>query len=310
VHTKRVVFFITTARSGTQWVASKLGEAYPDQVVAEHEPLKYRYEPRKYLRDAGKLRELAHRPDIRAHLDRIHGIVKERTYVEVGFPAFAMAPILREEFGDSLRIVQLTRHPVRVAASIVTHHWFDGTRPDIQRCIVPTPFDAGSALPSYAPRWPQMSAFEKALCYWYEVHAFGVEQEALSPAGTFARFQFEQLLADPETQSRFPAFLGLPPSIDWKQATAQRVDKIQRQTSQQIDWSAAKRHPKIWELASELRYELDQVSEAELAARYACSPIQQLKDDLKRLVRRRLPMLHSTGWLMGGAEGLMLFPML
>jgi hypothetical protein len=306
----RVVFFVTTARSGTQWAAAKLRDAYPELLVVEHEPLKYRYEPRTHIRDIGRLRRLAGRPDIRAHLDHIHDIAGERTYVEVGFPAFAMAPILREEFGDRLRIIQLTRHPVRVAASIVTHHWFDGTRPDIERCIVPTPLDPGSALHDYAGRWNQMSAFEKALCFWYEVHTFGVEQEAMSPPGTFARFQFERILTDPDVQSQFCDVLGLPPAMDWEQAPAERVDKNRHHTSQPIDWSAAEHLPEVRQLASELGYELDEVDQAELAHRYACTPFQQLVDDLKRVVRRRMPTLHSVGVPLAAIESQMLLPFL
>jgi hypothetical protein len=285
-----VVFFITTARSGTQWLTSKLNEAYPNLSVAEHEPLKYRYEPRSHLRDLGKLRELIRRPDVSAHMDRIHRIVEERTYVEVGFPAFAMAPILREEFGDRLRLIQLTRHPVRVAASIVTHHWFDGSRPDIERCIVPTPLDPGSALHGYASRWKQMSAFEKALCFWYEVHAFGVEQEALSPEGTFARFKFEKIVNDHTAQSEFCAVLGLPNDVDWETATVDRVDNVRRRTSKPINWSAARQLTEIRVLASQLGYALNEVSETELAARYSCSPLQQFADDIKRIIRRRLTL--------------------
>jgi hypothetical protein len=306
----KAVFFITTARSGTQWVASKFAEAYPDLLVVEHEPLKYQYEPRKHLRDIGRLRELVDRPDVRAHLNRIHRIIEERTYLEVGFPAFAMSPVLREEFGDRLRLVQLTRHPIRVATSIVTHHWFDGSRPDIQRDIVPTPTDPGSALAKYSSRWPQMSAFEKALCFWLEVHSFGIEQEALSPPGTFARFRFEQLLSDPDAQTRFCSFLELPPRIDWERAPAERIDRNQRHTSHRIDWSTAKRIPEIEQLASHLGYELDEVGEAELAARYVYSPVRELADNIKRVIRRQLSKLQSSiGVLVVGTEWLTHFPL-
>ena len=59
-----VTFFITTARSGTQWTASTLNKVYSDLLLAEHEPLGYRYEPRKTLRDLGKLRALLDREEI------------------------------------------------------------------------------------------------------------------------------------------------------------------------------------------------------------------------------------------------------
>ena len=119
--TGTVTFFITTARSGTQWLTAALREAYGDALVARHEPLGYRYRPKVTLRDPDALRALVRQPEIAAHFATIRTVSAERPYVEVGFPAYALAPALREEFGEALRLVQLTRHPLRVAGSLVSH---------------------------------------------------------------------------------------------------------------------------------------------------------------------------------------------
>ncbi|WP_181164627.1 sulfotransferase domain-containing protein [Amaricoccus solimangrovi] len=278
-----VAFFITTARSGTQWTASTLSRIYPDEVVVEHEPLGYRYAPRRNLRDIERLRELLSDDVIRQHFDRIHETIEHRTYVEVGFPAFALAPLLREEFGDRLRLAQLTRNPVQVAASTVTHDWFkEGERQEIKDLILLAPGEPGAALPHYADRWPGMSGFERGLYYWYQVHGFGLEQEALSPPGTFARFRFEDLMGDPEVQRSLAAFLGLPERDGWEEATKTRVDVHQRRTPQRFDVEAIARHPEIGALAHRLGYDPGGIDGKALDRRYRISRYRLMARELRR----------------------------
>lgn len=123
-------FFITTARSGTQWLAHNLSVHYQNELRAAHEPIGYAYRPKVYLRARERLDELSALPAVRKHLDDIHRVLQTRSYIEVGFPAFAMAPLLVRELGAQLRLVQLVRNPVRIAASLVTHRWYQGTRDD------------------------------------------------------------------------------------------------------------------------------------------------------------------------------------
>jgi len=106
-----VTFFITTARSGTQSLHAALQTVYSDLLVAEHEPIRYAYAPKQCLRDPAALAALRIKPVVRQHLDHIHEVLRHKSYVEVGFPAFATAPLLAEEFGTRLRLVQLVRHP-------------------------------------------------------------------------------------------------------------------------------------------------------------------------------------------------------
>ena len=277
-----VTFFITTARSGTQWVESALNEIYGDLLMAEHEPLRYLYKPRTNLRDLDKLRALRENPRIRAHLERIHEITMTHTYVEVGFPAFALAPLLREEFGDRLRLVQLTRDPVKVAASTVTHNWPD--RQDIIDSILPTPLDPGTKLAKYADVWPRLTGFEKGLFYWYEVHSYGLEQEPASPPGTYLRIQFEKLVKDDQTQGVFCDFLGLPRRPDWAEFTSERVDGYYYRTSEPINWAAIHEYPEIYHLAKTLGYEPEKLDPEVLSARYRQHHLRTLAGRFKRRV--------------------------
>jgi len=272
-----VTFFITTARSGTQWVASTLEKAYPDKLVVAHEPIGYDYNPRHSLRNPDKLREIANKPSVRKHLDEIHRIIEDKSYVEVGFPAFAMAPILREEFGDRLRLVQMTRHPVKVAASVVTHDWFgEDQRKDIAEKIIVKPTDPGAKLKRYASVWKKLSSFERGLYYWYQVHAYGAELEATSRPGTFARFKFEKLISDESEQDRFFGFMGLPPRSEWRESTGERVDKFRSTTAEEIDTTALEAHPEILSFAEELGYNPTRYNAKDLAKRYRRGRVRQL----------------------------------
>ena len=268
------VFFITTARSATQWIASALGEAYADLLDAAHEPMGYRYAPCRTLRDPAALADLGRDPEIRAHFDRIrHTLARGRSYVEVGFPAFALAPLLREAFGADLRLVHLTRHPVRVAASLVTHRWYVGPgREDVRGTVALTPFDPGASLTSYADRWLAMSPFEKGLYYWAEVHAWGLEVEAGSPAGAFARFRAEDLAAEDSAARRaFCAFLDLPERRSWLDAPQRRVDRFRAMTRETLDLRQTAWHPEIVALAERLGYDPIAIESDALRARYVAT---------------------------------------
>jgi hypothetical protein len=268
--TRTVTFFITTARSGTQWLTAALREAFGDALVARHEPLGYRYRPKATLRDPDALREMARQPEVAAHFAAIRKVRAERPYVEVGFPAYALAPVLREEFGEALRLVQLTRHPVRVAGSLVSHGWYQrGRRADLAADVAPVPSDPGVTLPEYAARWPEMTAFEKALYYWFQVHDYAREVAASAPPGQFARFAFERLLDDAGTRAAFAAHLGLDDRPGWRERpTARVVDRYPRRTAEAIEPWRVSAHPEIVALAEALGYRLAEVEARELEQRY------------------------------------------
>jgi hypothetical protein len=150
----------------------------PDLLVVEHEPIKYAYSPKIHLRSPAAVADL--------RLSRLSGnistvSIRQKSYVEVGFPAFAAAPLLVAEFGAHLRLVQFAQHPVRVAASVVAQKWFDpGKRNDIQADVAPAPTDLESVL---AALWRAMGyhdAFRKVAVLWAEVHIYGLEARRVS----------------------------------------------------------------------------------------------------------------------------------
>jgi hypothetical protein len=282
-------FVITTARSGTQWLANMLRDGFPDQLHVEHEPVGYRYRPAANLRDPAAVHGLTDDPVIAAHFRMIEDTLREgRSYVEVGFPAFALHPLLSERFGDRLRIVQLVRHPVRVAASLVTQRWYteDG-RGDVRATVALTPWSCGVLLRDYADRWQSMTAFEKGLFYWYEVHAYGREVARKGTTDDVTLVRFMDLVSDASARSRLLAFLGLSGRGEFPGNPGERVDRFRNSTSEPIDVSLVERHPVIVALAEELGYDMNAVAQQEIDDRHRERAVDRWNRRLGR-IRRRL----------------------
>jgi len=282
----RAIFFITTARSGTQWIHHVLDRLYGDSLVSEHEPIGYDYEPRRSLRNAEALREIRRRPSVDHHMAGIHQVLKTKNYVEVGFPSCAAAPMLIKEFGPKLKLVQLTRHPAKVAASLVTHQWFGRRRPEIASLVTPHPSDLGVGWPQFTNRWDDMSRFERGLYYWGEVHLYGREVEMTYPETPFCRIRFEDLVSDPAQQARLHEFMVDGPMPDWRAVADERIDSYHRKTLHAIKPSTAYRHPEIVTLAQEFGYSFDETPRSLLRERYvASSPRQIFAYGLAKAVR-------------------------
>jgi len=281
---QNATFVITTARSGTQWLCKSLQAIFPDLLVAEHEPIGYACAPKRCLRDPAASAALRAEPVVQQHLNRIHDVLRHKSYIEVGFPAFAAAPLLAAEFGTRLRLVQLVRHPVRVAASIVTHRWFDPSqRDDIKADIALAPTDPGvRLLQHYCEQWPNMSPFEKALFYWAEVHLYGLEVRDELPAVPFLQLTFEDLLADSAARERLAAFLSVPYRPAWNDAPAIRIDEQRRVTMHTINPSEVHKHPEIVALAERFGYDVDDIRERLFRIRYRGSWIRRTRCQLKR----------------------------
>jgi hypothetical protein len=275
-------FFITTARSGTQWVSATLRALYPDLLSVEHEPIKYSYAPRRCLRNPDELTRLSTVPTVRRHLDDVRNTLKSRAYVEAGFPAFAAAPLLLKEFGERLRLVQLVRHPARVAASIVTHRWYEpGARPDIEADVALTPSDRGVCLRQYARQWPTMSPFEKALFFWAEVHLYGLEVERTLSTVPFLRIRFEDLLANRDARASFARFLDLPYRTAFDRAPEASIDQFRKRTMADIELGKITELPEIVGLATGFGYRTGAEREAEFHARYRTSWLTRARRRLR-----------------------------
>src|SRR5436853_619822 len=114
-----VVFFLSSGRCGTQWLAHGLRTLYSD-IDVEHEPIGPLYKPRLYFRRYDDPEATLAVPEVARHVERIERSL--RSYVETGWPSFPVLPLLARRLGSRLRVVPLTRHPVPGALSPLSHH--------------------------------------------------------------------------------------------------------------------------------------------------------------------------------------------
>lgn len=254
-------FVLSTGRCGTQWLATTLREVYGDEIAVRHEPIDDEYRSRERTPDEawadlpGALRE---------HIDRVDAIRADRPYVETGFPCWSSLPHLVDALDGAVQILHLTRPPVPTARSWVRR---DAYRPPLlphetERVLL-APTDPAARLDVGPARWAQMAPFEKALYFWAEVHAFGVDlflDDAQSGVGAdelpsldvpWLRVSTEALF-DGKGLERVRAFLDLPRRdglLDWR---TRRVDDFASGPAGPVDDRLVDAHPYVGVVAERL----------------------------------------------------------
>jgi hypothetical protein len=179
------------------------------------------------------------------------------------------------------------RHPVQVAASIVTHRWYSsGVRSDIKAEVALTPSDAGARLRNYAGRWATMSEFEKALFYWTEVHLYGLEVQTRFSAVPFFQVSFEDLLEQRDARVAFTRFLDVPYRSGFDSAPGERKDRFKRRTPVKIEPGQIGELPEAVHLARRFGYEIGAVAMQEFQARYRRSWLESARRQLVSALRR------------------------
>lgn len=262
------VFFLSTGRCGTQWLAAQLQRAYADRLLVEHEPLHNFYSPRRMLR-VHTLADLDAETaaPILTHVAEIENCLAERSYIECGHPCWSALPALADRFQGRIRIVHLARHPVPTAYSWLTHQAYrPPILPYLPVKVLLAPTDPGVLMPEYAERWEEMTPFEKCLYYWGEVNLFGLkQQEAL--AVPWLRLTYEELFFANGLE-RLLSFLDLPPAESLPATRAETVDKFSYLTQEHPDPALMARHPRILEIADRLGYNAAEFDLKALQRRY------------------------------------------
>lgn len=253
-----VLFVISTGRCGTQWLAKALDHTYADCASVTHEPLGPHYSPKTTLRAPAALREIAGQEPLAGHLAHIDAVVRDRAYIECGWPAFALIPLLVERYGARLRVVHLVRHPVSTALSYLSHNFY---RPEARddayiRMAQLEPTDPGIKYSLYQEIWPQLSAYEKALFQWLEINSWAEELKSTYSSVPVCTIRMEDLFSKiGETQvSCLTGLAGLPWREELGSLLTRRVDAYQRPIRDDFDWRRVHRHPKVIELAGHYGY--------------------------------------------------------
>jgi hypothetical protein len=263
----QAIFILSTGRCGTQWIAAHLGQAYPELQVV-HEPLRNEYHPRQML---GAKTPLALDPDIGDlildHAAAIEQTIAGKRYLECGHPCWSTIPWFAGRFAGRVAVIHLVRHPVATAFSWLTHMAYQPPLESyIKEKVLLSPFDPGVQFTQYRELWPALSPFEKALYYWMEVNAFGLDQrEALGVPWCTIRYEdlfhgagLEQLLA----------FLELPAKDSLMASLDKSVDNYRYLTSVAPELRLVARHPEVVATAARFGYDALSFEDRSLQRRY------------------------------------------
>ncbi len=265
------LFVLSTGRCGTQWLARVLVRACGDRAEVAHEPLDDDYATRAMLAagDPSRLPAKVAAP-ILEHVALIEETLTQRAYIECGHPAWSSLPFLLRYFAGRVRVVHLVRHPVTTAWSWVTQRAYcDPMGPHVSEKVLLSPFDEGVQFRSFRERWPGLTPYEKALFYWAEVNAFGLQLETTASV-PWLRLHFEKLFSDDSIDALLD-FAGLRDGLTRTPLNDERagiVDKFHAYAGFWTDPRAIVRHPEVMELAAVLRYDPLAFDEGSLRRRY------------------------------------------
>jgi hypothetical protein len=268
-----VTIFISAGRCGTQWLAATMKRLYGEAIDVEHEPLRARYRSRRYFRRYDDPEAILRVPLVRRHFEHVANL--DRPYVETGWPLYGAAPLFAERFGDRLRVVHLTRHPVPTALSqLALNFYADSPRDDeFTRVASLAPTDANVFHPEYAGRWSAMTPYEKCLYWWTEMSLFGLEFPERYPDIRFLRIRSEEVLSGNREQlERLCELMALPWHDGWLAGTNQSVDRWPRRIGRGVDPGAVRDHPATIDTARRLGYDAVDVDVVALRAHYRGAP--------------------------------------
>lgn len=184
----------------------------------------------------------------------LHGPV-----VECGHTVSLLAPLLVEELGDSVRMIVLHRHPVKVAASFSVLGFY---QPLVYHEIAPSPFDPHIRYRQYTGRWAHMTPFEKNLYRWLEYMAYF--DEFLDQNANVPRLYVgaDQLFECCQTRDALVEFMGFRKNsteIILRESGRNSLMKMHLETTPILggEWKRYSNHPEVIEFANDIGYQFD-----------------------------------------------------
>jgi hypothetical protein len=267
-----VVAFVSSGRCGTRWLAAGLRAFYRGLDV-EHEPIGPLYRPRQYFRRYEDPEAILEVPEVARHMERIEH--SSRPYIETGWPLFPVLPLLADRIPERLRVVHLTRHPVPSALSHLARRTYAGSpRADAYtRWATLGPEDPNVFQWTYAGCWDRLSAYEKCLFWWTEVHLFALELPGRIEPVPLLRVSAEEIHSgNRQPLEQLLEFMALPWRDRWLEHAGRRVDRWHRLAADAIDPLEVHRHPTTVDVAQRLGYELAGLKVGALEACYRGQP--------------------------------------
>ncbi|MDB6116357.1 MAG: hypothetical protein JWO08_138, partial [Verrucomicrobiaceae bacterium] len=130
--------------------------------------------------------------------------------------------------------------------------------------VLLSPFDAGVRFLEYCETWPELNPYEKALYYWTEINAAGLEWEQ-SLGVPWLRVTYEDVFGG-QGLAALHDFLGIEAGTPAK--TGLRVDKFYYISAGLYDWQGIANHPHTLQVCQQLDYDPMSVNGQALQQRY------------------------------------------
>ena len=169
-------FVLSTGRCGTQWLSHVIQKHFADQVICTHEPIDHAYHGREHLGHHNIEDFLAKASDaLSEHIAYIKEVLLTSDYIETGHTCWSVIQYFQEIFRGQIKVVWITRHPMTLAKSWMTHGVYaKPILPHESEKVFLLPSDKSVAFASYQSKWDDMNQIEKILYYWLEVntHAY------------------------------------------------------------------------------------------------------------------------------------------
>lgn len=203
--------------------------------------------------------------DATSHAQLMSGSVKETLdhfircsdhgpVVDFGHGMMPLIHPLYQRIGTRLRVLNITRHPVQVAASLVAMGFYSSKNMEWF-----TPFSEAACFRTFAKCWPTMSPFEKNLYRWLEFTTYGLEIANRYPQLETMTVRSMDIFSDPGTLERIADFVGfrkpggIEPSI-YRHTTAERTIETYPVGN---EWQNYDKYPEITRLAQQLGYSME-----------------------------------------------------
>lgn len=246
----RATFVLSTGRCGTQSLTKGIVQSLGGRAVITHEPIRELYKPRLTLGSFKPAKSSGLREAYR-HFQQVVATVANGTeYVETGWPAFSWFEQYHKELGSRWRYVHLVRNPVHVAASFVTHGYYQPQRTDgFPEFAFLQPTDTGVRYPEIASEWRRLSVYDKCLYQWLEINARAgvLASRNIAPA---AVVRFEDLF------SAQPVRDALFDTLEWPRPTSTiaHFDAFHFETTLPLKPTSSTLWAKVKELAETFGY--------------------------------------------------------
>ncbi len=267
---------LSTGRCGTTFLASTFLQCSPSTLRVYHEalhPSVARPAQHHFVSDRKQLTDMLAVPEVAAQLARWKEEAQGRPVVEFGWTAYALAPLLKDLFGESLRLLYIHRHPFSVAGSFCNlGHYRVNSSP--AWAITPSHPRVRHSLPQ--ERWAAMSFFERGLYRWLEINCYAGELIASFPPERTMVLASQDLFRDPTASiTSIGAFMGLaqrdaPAPAAYRNAVGPQYIESFPITKRDIDRGL--QFPELVQFAEELGYDMSRANCLREARKYMLPP--------------------------------------